>query len=77
MKVVTKAFGGGVSFDDLPSGAVYRNEPGSEHLFVKLVLPPDGMGVGRVYQIHLNDGRVCRPPTTPLVWPVAGAFVEE
>jgi hypothetical protein len=35
------------------------------------------MGVGRVYQIHLNDGRVCRPPTTPLVWPVAGAFVEE
>ena len=77
MKVVTKAFGGGVSFDGLPSGAVYRNEPGSAFLFMKLVHPPDVGGVRRVSQVCLNDGRVCMPPTIPLVWPVAGTFVEE
>ena len=77
MKVVTKPAGGGVRFHDMPSGAVYRNEPGSEHLFMKLVLPPDGTGACPVYQIHLNNGRVCMPPTIPLVWPVAGTFVEE
>ena len=77
MKVVTKAFGGGVSFDGLPSGAVYRNEPGSALLFMKLVHPPDANGVRLVHQVCLSDGRVCSAPTIPLVWPVAGTFVEE
>lgn len=77
MKVVTKPAGGGVPFDGLPSGAVYRNEPGSALLFMKLVHPPDANGVRLVHQVCLNNGRVCMPPTIPLVWPVAGAFVEE
>ena len=77
MKVVTKAFDGGVPFADLPSGAVYRNEPGSAVLFMKVLMMPDKEGVRRACQLNLNDGRVCLPPTIPLVWPVAGTFVEE